>query len=257
MKPRSGSAAAIAVVGTLTLAAGAAHAEPDVVVRPDIVYSTKLVDHTVVATVKHGTFTVTKAHRDEVASGARLTEINGTAIDETGKPVSATDVVDVVDLADDSGHTVLTLPLAFTVAGVDVPVEGVVEKDGTVLTLAPRQPSALEVSRPLIVKPIASQAENQHAMNEFSTQFGMATSIGAFLGTAVGAAIGCVVTLVAGCVTGLVTGASVGGILGTVAAGGPTLVASGIDLLTTLNAEEGTTRWADKPKADQPKAGQP
>ncbi|RYF44488.1 MAG: ammonium transporter, partial [Comamonadaceae bacterium] len=48
-----------------------------------------------------------------------------------------------------------------------------------------------------------------------------------------------------GCLPFGVTGAGIGAIVGTIAVGGPTLIVAGIDLLTTLNAPPGTTKWSE------------
>jgi hypothetical protein len=103
------------------------------------------------------------------------------------------------------------------------------------------------------VQPVASVQENHAAEEQFLTEFGIATAVGGFAGTATGAIIGCAVggvvtspTLVfvpAGCLAGAVPGAAIGGIVGTIAVGGPTLVVSGADLIQTLAAAPGTTKW--------------
>jgi hypothetical protein len=112
----------------------------------------------------------------------------------------------------------------------------------------PQQPAA-QPKQPAtqpqpVAKDIASPAENQAAMSDFATKFGIATAVGGFIGTALGAVIGCAVTFVAGCFPGLVTGAGVGGIIGTIVVGGPTLIAAGVDLLNTMQAAPGSTQWA-------------
>ncbi|WP_244976038.1 hypothetical protein [Nocardia huaxiensis] len=222
MEFRSATAAATLVIGALTASTGLANAEP--VSQPNLVYSTKLVDKTVVTTLKGGTFALSKT------PGSTPGE-----------------VVEVVDVRDGDGNVLLTLPLEFAVGPVAVPVQAVLEKDATVLALTPERPQGLTFDSPLTVKPVASQVENQRALNDFTMQFGLATTIGTFVGTAIGATVGCLATIVAGCVGGFMTGATVGGIIGNIVVGGPTLIASGIDLLTTMQAAEGTTRWADKP----------
>jgi hypothetical protein len=153
----------------------------------------------------------------------------------------------VVDIRDEGGHVAMTLPLDFRIAGTAIPVHPEVKKDSTVLELKPTRPEGIAPTETLVAKPVASMTENQRARDEFASQFGLATAIGGFIGTAIGATIGCLVTIPVGCVAGLLTGASLGGILGTIAVGGPTLVVAGVDLLTTLQAAEGTTRFADKP----------
>ncbi|WP_433194741.1 hypothetical protein ACQP1G_39270 [Nocardia sp. CA-107356] len=263
MKLCDSTAAAILVIGAVTLGAGASHAEPDVApARQDITYSVKLVEKTVVASVRGGTFTLSKATGSELAAGGegRLTDKNGTLVDKDGKAADIADVVDVVDLADTDGHVVVTLPLQFRVADTDIPVTPVLKKDGTVLELAPQKPAGLDITQPLTIKPVASLAENQRARDEFASLFGLATAVGGFVGTAIGAVVGCVVTIAAGCIGGFTTGAAIGGIIGTIVAGGPTLLVSGVDYVNTMLAPDGTTRFADKPTATQPgptPAGQP
>lgn len=104
---------------------------------------------------------------------------------------------------------------------------------------------------------VASPIENQRAQENFNAQLATATAIGSLAGTATGAAVGCavggvvtaptVVFIPAGCLAGIPVGAGVGAVVGTLAAGGPTLVIAGTDLVGTLNAAPGTTRWAESP----------
>ncbi|WP_063917695.1 hypothetical protein [Nocardia niwae] len=245
MQLRGITAAAILAIGSLTIGAGVAHAEQ----APDITYSAKIVEQTVVAALRGGTFELSKALRDQPAGDerARLTERNGVLVDHQGAPADIAQVIDVVDIRDRDGHVAMTLPLDFRIAGATIPVHPEVKKDSTVLELRPTRPEGVAITEPLVAEPVASTTENQRARDEFASQFGLATAIGGFVGTAIGAAIGCLVTIAVGCVAGLLTGASLGGILGTIAVGGPTLVVAGVDLLTTLQAAEGTTRFADKP----------
>ncbi|WP_225725901.1 MULTISPECIES: hypothetical protein [unclassified Nocardia] len=193
-------------------------------------YSVKLVDKTVVTTLKGGTFAL--AERPGDTPDAPKAQI--------------------VDIRDDKGATVLSLPLEFKIDGAAVPVKAVAEKDDTVLELTPDKPAGVQVAdRQFVVKPVASAVEDERARNEFSSKFGLATTIGHFVGTAIGAGVGCVFGLPlfgVGCLPGIVTGASIGGLIGTIVAGGPTLVVAGIDLLNTMQAEPGTTKWADKPQ---------
>ncbi|MVU76146.1 hypothetical protein GPX89_02695 [Nocardia sp. ET3-3] len=193
-----------------------ANAEPTTA-PPSLTYSVKLQDKKVVTSLRGGTFELSKATTS-----------------------------DVVNVKDGEGRILLTLPLEFHLGATDIPVEPEIQNDGTVLALTPDRPADLSLAQPITVKPVASQAENDRALANFSQQFGLATTIGTFVGTALGATVGCVATLVAGCVAGFLTGATVGGILGTIALGGPTLLISGFDLLNTMEAKDGTTRWADK-----------
>ncbi len=238
MNLRRTTAAATLVIGAMTVGIGTSHADPAPAPAAEegINYSVKLVDKVVVATLRGGTFA--------------LTQKDGATPDAPK--------VNVVDVKDDKGNVVISLPMEFDAAGTEIPVKPEVKKDGTVLEVTPQKPANLRLDAPVAPKavsaqPIASANENQRAQNDFASKFGIGTAIGGFVGTAVGAIIGCVVTLVAGCVPGLVTGAGVGGILGTIAIGGPTLVAAGVELINVMQAEADTTQWSDKKPADAPK----
>ncbi|MGN2635412.1 glycine zipper family protein [Nocardia takedensis] len=226
MNLRRTTAAAALVIGAMTVAMGTSHADPAPAPAADqpINYSVKLVDKTVVTTLRGGTFA--------------LTQKDG-ATPEDPK-------IDVVDILDGKGNKLVTLPMEFDAAGTGIPVKSELKKDGTVLEITPDKPEGFRLDKPVAVKPVASAQENQRAQNDFSSKFGIGTAIGGFVGTAVGAIIGCVVTIPAGCLPGLVTGAGVGGILGTIAIGGPTLVAAGIELISVMQAPENTTAWSDK-----------
>lgn len=95
-----------------------------------------------------------------------------------------------------------------------------------------------------VYHPVASQVENNNAMEKFSATVGVATTTGALVGTGIGAAVGCaigggltaptVVFVPAGCLAGLVTGAAVGGVIGTLVVGGPTALVAGGELVAVL-----------------------
>ncbi|WP_246023436.1 hypothetical protein [Nocardia yunnanensis] len=215
-----------------------AHADDAPAQPTGINYSTKLVDgKTIVSTLKDGTFEVVQQ------DGATPEDPKQT----------------VVNVKNQQGVTQLSFPLKFSVNGTDIPVKSDLKDDNKVLEVVPEKPADFQpgtqpvVATPVVAQaqPIASDVENQKAMSDFSTKFSLAIGIGSFVGTALGAIIGCIVTIPAMCVPGLVAGAGIGGILGTIAAGGPTLLAAGFDLLNTLQAPAGTTRWSDAAQAQQ------
>ncbi|GGK52592.1 hypothetical protein [Nocardia camponoti] len=236
MNFRRTAAAAALVVGAMTVGLGTAHAEEP---APEgIKYSVKLVDKTVVATVKNGTFS--------------LVEKDG----ETPEAPKKT----VAEIKDSRGDVQVVVPIAFSINGTNIATKTEVVEDSTVLKLTPEKPANLVLSadqnvgvRPVAeAKEIASAQENQRAINDFSTKFSVGTAIGAFLGTAVGALVGCIggiVTVVgwpALCLGGIVGGAAIGGVIGTIVVGGPVALVAGIEMLNVFQAPDGTTVWADK-----------
>ncbi|MFI9506857.1 hypothetical protein [Nocardia sp. NPDC052566] len=225
MNLRRTTAVAAMAIGAMTIGLGTAHAEPVAAPsEPGLNYSVKMVDKTIVASLKGGTFS--------------LTEKDGATADDPKTTYA--------NVQDGKGNTLISFPLDYNVDGQKVPVKPVVKKDGTVLEVNAEKPEGLVVdpARPLQVQQIASPIENQRAQNEFASNFGISTAVGGFIGTAIGFVVGCIVIPAIGCLPG----AGIGGILGTIAVGGPTLIAAGIELLNTLQAPDGTTKWADKPK---------
>ncbi|MFE6923569.1 hypothetical protein ACFVAV_21265 [Nocardia sp. NPDC057663] len=212
---------------------GTANAEPVPAPAEGIKYSVKLVDKTVVATIKNGTFSIVE--QDGETPEAPKTRI--------------------AEIKDTRGDVVISLPVAYAINGTEIPTKAEVVNDATVLQLTPERPAGVDIAATVVSpKPvlkgqeIASAQENQKAINDFSSKFSIGTAIGTFVGTAIGAVIGCVVTIPVGCLPGLTVGAAAGGIIGMIAIGGPTMAVTGWELLQVLQAPDGTTVWADKPK---------
>ncbi|PPJ32613.1 hypothetical protein C5E45_21300 [Nocardia nova] len=220
MKLQRLTAISALVVGAITAGTTAAQADPAAAPQPAAIkYSMKLVDKTVVTTLQGGAFRIAADGKSYAITHPR-------------------------------GVTVVSLPTEVRVAGTEVPVKPVVDNDGTALELTSQRTAT--VDEPVTVQVIASPMENHRAMNEFETNFGVATAVGTFLGTAVGAIVGgvtgCILGLPllgVGCIPAAVAGAGIGGILGTIAVGGPALGIAGMDLINTLQAAPGTTKWAE------------
>lgn len=204
------TAAVVPLVAALTVGAGATHAEPATAPVPDIGYEARLIGDRIVTTLTAGTF-----------------DVRG----------------DAVAIKDQAGNVALTMPLAFRQDGLEYPMPHAVRDAGRVLELTVVKDAAQ--ARPAAT-PVASPYENQQAMDAFLSQFGIATAVGGFIGTIIGALVG--LTGVIGgptVIASVVAGAGIGAIIGTIVAGGPTLIVAGIDLLSTLNAAPGTTKWMD------------
>lgn len=95
------------------------------------------------------------------------------------------------------------------------------------------------------LRPVASTEEDRLAQQAFMGNLNLATQVGGLVGTIAGGVLGLGGLLLGG-VGVLMTVpllAAVGGIVGTIVAGGPTLVASGVDYLQTLQAAPGTSRF--------------
>ncbi|MBF6528838.1 ammonium transporter [Nocardia asiatica] len=207
---RKVTAAVVPLVAALTVGAGVTHAEPAAAPVPDIGYEARLIGNKIVTTLTAGTF-----------------DVRG----------------DAVDIKDAAGNVAVTLPLAFRQDGLEFPMPHAVREEGRVLELTVVKDAAQ--ARPAAT-PVASPFENQRAMDAFLAQFTIATAVGGFIGTVIGALVG--LTGLIGGPIGIGTvlaGAGIGGIIGTIVVGGPALIIAGIDLISTLAAPPGTTKWMD------------
>jgi hypothetical protein len=151
-----------------------------------------------------------------------------------------------VDLVDEEGNTILSLPLSFNLNGVEFPYGVEYTDEGRTVKLIPNLAAPMGLAPNALENTVASPAENTAAEQSFASQLGLATSIGGLTGTIVGAVIGGIIgaPTIAGVLATIPTGAAVGGVIGTIVAGGPTLVVAGIDLLNTYNAAPGTSKFA-------------
>ncbi|AUM18106.1 MULTISPECIES: hypothetical protein [Rhodococcus] len=220
MKFRKLAAVAAMTIAAVGLTAGTSYAAPAVTAPEKINYETKAEGDSVVTVIDAGSF----------------------AVSGDGKSV---------ELQDSDGNAVVSLPLAIQLGDLQLPFEREISEDGKTLTLTPvvdpAQATPVDPEdkvapglNPVSLKlnDVASPEENLKAQQNFASQLGIATAVGALVGTI----IGCVVTIAAGCVPG----ATIGGIIGTIVAGGPTLVVAGVGLINTLMAPPGTTEWAEK-----------
>jgi len=228
MKLRKLAAVATMTIAAMGITAGTSYAAPEAPATQDeINYEANIVDDSVVTVIDAGTFQV------------------------SGDGQS-------VELQDDAGNTVVSLPLAIQLGDLQLPFEREISEDGKTLTLTPS--TDLEQATPvapedkvtpgltpvaLKVTDVASPDENLAAQQNFASQLGIATAVGGLAGTIVGAIVGGLGFL--GGPVGLASvpaGAAIGGVIGTIVAGGPTLIIAGIGLAQTLLAPPGTTVYA-------------
>ncbi|RRQ29094.1 ammonium transporter [Rhodococcus sp. Eu-32] len=208
------------VAAAMGLASGTAYADPAAdapAPAEELNYESHLEDRTIVTTIDAGVFKVA----------------------DDGK------TVDVLDQAD---NVVVTLPLSFNLGGLNFPYEQNVDNDGKTLRLVPQLDltKASANSKSIGATPVASPDENLKAQQTFASQLGLATAIGGFTGTAIGFGIGAIGFLGGPVALATIpTFAAIGGIVGTIVAGGPTLIVAGIDLINTLNAPPGSTKFAN------------
>jgi hypothetical protein len=221
MKLRKIAVLAMLVTAAMGISSATSNADP---VTPDVQYDAKIVDKDVVTTLQNGMF----------------------AISEDGKSVAVKDA---------TGHDLVTLPLSYNLGDFEFPILQRVSADAKTLTMTAVTDVAQAVPRSALHN-VATPLEEQQAYGQFSAKLGIAMAAGGLVGLTVGAVIGGIIGaigLLGGPValvtilTGITIGAGVGSVVGTIAAGGPTLIAAGIELINTLGAPNCSTRYAPKP----------
>ncbi|MFC7446449.1 ammonium transporter [Rhodococcus daqingensis] len=227
MRLKKFAATSLMAIAALGVGAGTSYAAPAAPAPETIDWSSKIEGQSVVTTIDAGAFKVSGDGKN-------------------------------IELQDNAGKAVVSLPLAFQLNDLKFPMEQKVSEDGKTVTLTPI--FDLGKAKPVTpadrgdrniggigIKDIASPAENLLAQETFNAQLAVATASGALVGTIIGAVVGGIVgapTLV-GMLATIPVGATVGGIVGTIAVGGPTLIAAGIGLGQTLLAEPGTSQYAE------------
>ncbi|MBF6456399.1 ammonium transporter [Nocardia cyriacigeorgica] len=206
------AALVVPVAAAIVVGTGTTHAQPAAAPVPDIGYEAKLVGDRIITTLTGGTF--------EVAGNT-------------------------VSIKDSAGNTAFTMPTAFRQDGLEFPMPSTVRNEGRELELTVVKDYTK--ARPVPVTPVASLEENQRAQDAFLAQFGIATAVGGFIGTVIGALVG-LTGIIGGptVIASVVLGAAIGGVIGTIVVGGPALIVAGIDLINTLTAPPGTTKWMDQ-----------
>ncbi|MGB3676776.1 MAG: hypothetical protein WA988_20290, partial [Candidatus Nanopelagicales bacterium] len=160
-----------------------------------------------------------------------------------------------VAVKDATGQDLVILPLSYNLGDFEFPILQHVSADAKTLTMTAVTDVAQAVPRSALHN-VATPTEEQQAYAQFSAKLGIAMAAGGLVGMTIGAIIGGilgsagVVLGPAGILTilgGVATGAGAGAVIGTIAAGGPTLIAAGIELINTLGAPNCSTRYAPKP----------
>lgn len=173
-----------------------------------------------------------------------------------------------LDVLDDHGTEVASLPLTYRLNNRDFPIAATITDRTVALTPDTNPAAATSASdtprtevRPIVaaLRPVAAtypspDARSADALSTLTEQLTVASMLSGMLGTIVGAGIGCIAGLVvgtaattpvawllgvgpiAGCVGGAVLFGSMGAIGGTLLVGGPIVIGSVIQYFQTMNA---------------------
>lgn len=165
-----------------------------------------------------------------------------------------------IDIVDDSGELVATVPTFFRIDDVQHPLAAALDDSGRVLRLTPNMDPAAATPVPVaeqfapsdIAAPETVQERDREALNNFQRQLGVTTAVTAIVAAIVGGGIGCAIGLIpataglvvpflglaipiAGCIGGALMVAPVAALAGTIFVGGGALVVLGIQYFQTIN----------------------
>ncbi|MGW4481362.1 hypothetical protein [Rhodococcus triatomae] len=114
-----------------------------------------------------------------------------------------------VDVVNDAGTALTTLPLAYTIGGNPVPVAATIGQDGRQLMLTPQSP-------PPGIQPAADPVAYQNMVAEIEKGWLNGGQLSANTGAVIGLVVGCVLFLFVGCPLGAAIGGTIGAVTGTV-----------------------------------------
>jgi hypothetical protein len=114
-----------------------------------------------------------------------------------------------VDVVDNAGTALTTLPLAYSMGGHPVPVSATIGQDGRQLMLTPQSP-------PLGIQPVADAAAYQNMVDQAEKGWLNGGQLNANTGAAIGLVVGCVLFLFVGCPLGAAIGGTIGAVTGTI-----------------------------------------
>ncbi|MFC9517854.1 hypothetical protein ACFTSD_19180 [Nocardiaceae bacterium NPDC056970] len=142
-----------------------------------------------------------------------------------------------VEIRNDAGQVLQTLPLTYRIGDREFSIAQVVE--GRQLTLTPETEPAKATMADVAGPALPPLPIDLSMLDKLAEGVDSAVTVGSLIGTVVGALIGCVASgsaAPATCMAGITTGAGIGGIIGTIIAAGPVLAYNGFQVYQTMNA---------------------
>ncbi|WP_072689882.1 hypothetical protein [Rhodococcus marinonascens] len=231
MNLRRFTATSLLVVAAMGVGSATSYAEPSIGQQPgaeqgipDINYQTTLDGGAAVTTIDAGSFSINAGN-------------------------------DTIDVVDDAGTVLASIPSFFRVDELQHPFEVAVDDTARVLRLVPNMdpsaatpvPAAERLTLTDVAAPLDQEERDARALDDFQQRFGITTAIAEVVATVIGGVVGCVagavVTLpfallggpAGGCIAGALLVAPIVSIVGTVLAGGGGLAVHGMQFFDTIN----------------------
>ncbi|WP_072689065.1 hypothetical protein [Rhodococcus marinonascens] len=116
-----------------------------------------------------------------------------------------------VDVTNGSGARVATIPLRYSIAGVQFAIDPMVSEDGKLLSLTP---TTTPVAGTLALTPVDQDAAYANMMNEIQIGWVNGGETATAVGAGIGFVVGCIFFVIGGCIPGAVVGAAIGAVTG-------------------------------------------
>ncbi|PTR23446.1 hypothetical protein C8K36_10926 [Rhodococcus sp. OK519] len=139
-----------------------------------------------------------------------------------------------VQVRDDAGQVLQSLPLTYRIGDREFSIAPVVE--GRQLTLTPETDPAKATMADIAGPTLPPLPIDLSMLDKLAEGVDSAVTVGTLVGTVVGALAGCLIGFATGCLPAMVTFAPIGGIVGTIVAAGPVLAYNGWQIYQTMNA---------------------
>lgn len=182
---------------------------------------------TLALTTAFGTAAVGTAHAEPASVGYSTTVTESGSVRTILDAGAFTLAADghSVDLKNDEGTTLTSIPLAYSVDGLVLPIAGTIGDDGRSLTVTPQATS--------LIRPVYSPAAYDNLVTQIQIGWQNGGSVSGGIGAGIGAVIGCVLFIFVGCIPGAAAGATIGVVNGITSAN-PAVTPAFFDFVRTL-----------------------
>ena len=140
-----------------------------------------------------------------------------------------------VEIRNDAGQVIQTLPLTYRLGDREFSIAPVVE--GRQLTLTPETDPVKATMADVAGPTLPPLPIDLSMLDKLAEGVDSAVTVGSLIGTIIGAGVGCGLagSTITACPAAIATGAGAGGIIGTIVAAGPVLAYNGWQVYQTMN----------------------
>lgn len=124
---------------------------------------------------------------------------------------SRSTTADAVEVVDEAGRLVDSIPLHYSLAGAEFGIDSVISEDGRHLTLTP---TTTPVAGALDLQNVDQQSAYANMIEQIQIGWQNGGAVSTGIGAGIGAVVGCIFFLFVGCIPGAAIGAGIGAVTG-------------------------------------------